>query len=63
MDMEYRDYYKENNKWFFSFYAQSKEDANVVIPHAYITFRYGGTTWAAYPLKGTNVLLIFLPIL
>lgn len=50
---------KKNNKWFFSFYAQSKEDANVVIPHAYITFRYGGTTWAAYPLKGTNVLLIF----
>ena len=50
---------KKNNKWFFSFYAQSKKDANVVIPHAYITFRYGGTTWAAYPLKGTNVLLIF----
>lgn len=50
---------KKNNKWFFSFYAQSKKDANVVIPHAYITFRHGGTTWAAYPLKGTNVLLIF----
>ena len=33
---------KKNNKWFFSFYAQSKKDANVVIPHAYITFRYGG---------------------
>lgn len=31
---------KKNNKWFFSFYAQSKEDANVVIPHAYYAINY-----------------------
>lgn len=50
---------KRKNNWVISFYAQSKKDADVAIPHIYIFFRYGGTIWGAYPLRGTGVLLIF----
>jgi hypothetical protein len=50
---------KRHNEWCISFYAQSKKDADIVIPHIYIYFRYEGAIWGAYPIKGTDVLLIF----
>lgn len=50
---------RRNNKWFIGFYAESKKDADLAIPHIYIIFRYGGALWAAYSLRGVDMLLIF----
>ncbi len=50
---------KRHNKWLISFYAESKKDADIAIPQIFIHFQYERTIWGAYPLRGTDVLLIF----